>query len=79
MDFLLILVFSELPVAIAHLWTDHQKSFKGPIKLLQSSGRRKTFLRRKHNSSFVSSTSQITSETPSKEPREEQTLMGQEG
>lgn len=72
-------VFSEMPVAIAHLWTDHQKTFKTPIKPMQSFGRRKTFLRRKHNSSFVSSTSQITSETLSKELREEQMLMGQEG
>lgn len=55
-------VFSETTVAIAHLWTDHQNPFKVPIKLLQSSGRRKTVLRKKHNNSFDSSTSQITSE-----------------
>lgn len=46
MDFWLILVFSKMPVAIAYLWTDHQKAFKTPIKLLQSSDRRETFLRR---------------------------------
>lgn len=43
-----------MPVAITHIWTDHQKTFKTPIELLQSSGRRRTFLRRKCNSSFVS-------------------------
>jgi len=63
-----------MPVAIAYLWTDDQKTFKTPIELLQLSGRRKPSLRRKHNYSFVSSTLQITSG-----PREEQMLTGQEG
>lgn len=66
-----ILVFSEMTVAIAHLWADHQNHFKAPIKLLQSSGKRKTFLRKKHNNSFDSSTAQITSETEQR-AREEQ-------
>lgn len=67
-----ILVFSEMTVAIAHLWADHQNHFTAPIKLLQSSGKRKTFLRKKlDNNSFDSSTAQITSETEQR-AREEQ-------
>lgn len=57
-----------MTAAIAQLWTGHQSLFKSPIKLLQSSGWRQTSLRREHNNSFDSSTSQITSETLSTEP-----------
>lgn len=62
-----ILVLSETTAAIAPLRTDNQNPFRTPIKLLQSSGTGKTFPRKKHNNSFDSSTSQITSEALSKE------------